>query len=84
MEIILLLRFFKNKIAFLIKFIYMYIYVYIHICMYVNAYIYICKILRYGGLFGRKFRKYRYVERGKQSPRLLGSLYPRVGACSLF
>ena len=40
MEIILLLRFFKNKIAFLIKFIYMYIYVYIHICMYVNAYIY--------------------------------------------
>lgn len=46
-------------------------------------YIYICKILIYGGLFGRKVRKYRYVERGKQSPSLLGSLYPRAGACSL-
>lgn len=45
MEIILLLRFFKNKIAFLIKFIY--VYVYIYICMYVNAYICIYTYVKY-------------------------------------
>lgn len=55
-----------------------------YVCKCIYMYIYICKILIYGGLFGRKFRKYRYVERGKQSPSLLGSLYPRAGACCLF